>query len=588
MINKKTAHDKITVAASLLLAVLIAIPLFAPVTGRTAFAAETGRRMSVSKTEFEYGEPILITAEGTGKDWVGLYRPDGKASLLWVYIDSAAGGVGSGTEFDILTEGVINDGSEYVDVTPGKYVLRLMPDDTSDLSRAIKTVEITVIEKSGAPAAPAVIESAEYAPSGAGFGGGTLTVKLEDGTSAAAVVPYWANDSGILEDYTSLPKFRIRGGKAAYTYPESMIIPAGATELRLFTADKKGKLSETYYSIRLPEGSAFRLPETEPLEFQVISDIHITKNDAHIHNTHFLGVMTDIAILSPKSKGIFVVGDMADTGSEEEYAKMKQIHNAVKDLPPLYLAIGNHDLYGGSLQEQNELFLKYAVLPGGGRPGSVHYDFRLEGCHFVFLGNDGLERGVDTTLGENTLKWLSKTLDEDRNKSRPVFLFIHQSLYDTVAGSLPGQGWNGVVNDAEFRDILFRYPEVIMFNGHSHWTMDSESNMWHEPDRPYIFNTASTAYLWTSYNIVTGENLDGSQGYYIYLYEDRVVVRGRDFASGKWIPAAQYCLTGYSGGGKTPHARTRNLTIIIVCAAAAIAALTAGIIMVAFRKRKRV
>ena len=118
--------------------------------------------------------------------------------------------------------------------------------------------------------------------------------------------------------------------------------------------------------------------------------------------------------------------------------------------------------------------------------------------------------------------------------------------------------------------------------------MDSESNMWHEPDRPYIFNTASTAYLWTSYNIVTGENLDGSQGYYIYLYEDMVVVRGRDFASGKWIPAAQYCLTGYTGGSKTPHARTRNLTIIIICAAAAIAALTAGIIMVAFRKRKRV
>lgn len=584
MSNNKTVIYKL---AAFLLSVLATLLLFA--SSRSAFfKAETGRRMTVSKTEFEYGEPILITAEGSGKDWVGLYRPDGTASLLWVYIDRAAGGVGSGTEFDILTEGVINDGSAYIDIAPGTYILRLMPDDTSDLARAVTTIEITVKEGSTAPSTPAIIESAEYVPAGSGFGGGTLTVTLKDGTTAAAVLPYWANDAGILEDYTALPKFKIRGGTAAYTYPESMIIPEGATEMRVFTVDKKGRISEEYYSIKLPEGSAFRMPEAKPLELQVISDIHIRNNDSDIHDIHFRMVMEDIAQLSPKSKGIFVVGDMADTGNEDEYIKMQQIHDGVKGLPPLYLAIGNHDLAGGSLEDQNKLFLKYAVLPGGGHPGSVHYDFWLEGYHFVFLGNDGLERGVDTTLSENTLKWLEKALNEDRDESRPIFLFIHQSLYDTVAGSLPGQGWNGVVNDAEFRDILFRYPEVIMFNGHSHWTMDSESNIWHEHDRPFILNTAATAYLWTSYNIVTGENLDGSQGYYIYVYGGRVIVRGRDFASGKWIPAAQYCLTGYSGGGRAPRLSASKLTLIIVCAAAALAALSAGIIIVAIRRRKSV
>lgn len=33
--------------------------------------------------------------------------------------------------------------------------------------------------------------------------------------------------------------------------------------------------------------------------------------------------------------------------------------------------------------------------------------------------------------------------DTAANPEKPVFVMLHQSLYNTVAGSLPGQNWDG-------------------------------------------------------------------------------------------------------------------------------------------------
>ncbi len=451
---------------------------------------------------------------------------------------------------------------------------------------------------------------AEYAIAGGGFGGGKLTVTLPEGHKAYEIQPYWAGADGILDGYTPLPKFKTNKKRVvSYNYPSAMIVPEAATELWIYTRDSSGRQSAYCYVLKLPEGSGFADPGTAPAEFQVISDIHITTNDAHIHNLHFGTVLDDIAKVSPSSFGLFINGDMADTGNETEYENMMKIYNARENVPPFFMAIGNHDLYNGTLEEKTALFLKYAKLPDGSHPDSSHYDFWLNGFHFVFLGNDNLVNGVDTTLNASTLEWLKKVLDSGRDKSRPIFLFIHQSLYDTVAGSLPGQNWNGVQNEEGFRELIYKYPEIIMFNGHSHWIMDSVRNICQREDHPVIFNTSSTAYLWTSYNIVTGEHQDGSEGYYISIYPDKILVRGRDFVNGKWISAAQYCLTGYTnpvGGGSGdsdsvspgpeqtgipisgPENKGKGAAVYVICGVICLLALAGGAAAIALSKRKSV
>jgi len=506
--------------------------------------------LSLDKVTFAYNEPIHLSAIGSGQDWVGLYFPDAAHSIRWVYVED----VGSGVTFDMRSVGEVNDGAPE-ELSAGKYVIRLMPDDTTDLSRALATVNITILaNEEDKPEAPTAV-SYDLANKTDGFATGELTVTLAEGTSATDIVCYWANEKGKLEGYTALAKFKVKGSVARCSIGKDVLIPMGATKLWVYAANKDGVLSDAAYVISLPENAASKDFGKFLFEFQVVSDIHLNAASSHKYNINFKNMLTDVAQNSPNSAGIFVSGDIADHGLASEYRQLVQLHASVDGAPPYFLAIGNHDFYNGEYDAKIEQFLTYAKLPNGEHPSGVHYDFWLNGYHFVFLGNDASPvDGVKTTLTSATIKWLDETLAKDRDENRPTFLFLHQSLYNTVAGSLPGQNWNGVVNEAPFRNVLKKYPELIMFNGHSHWILDSESNYYPRSNTlPAIFNTSSVAYLWTSYHKTEGEELAGSEGYYVRVYDDKIVVLGRNFTSGEWVPSAMYALA-YEPKTVTPPA----------------------------------
>lgn len=46
---------------------------------------------------------------------------------------------------------------------------------------------------------------------------------------------------------------------------------------------------------------------------------------------------------------------------------------------------------------------------------------------------------------------------------QPVFLFLHQPLINTVAGSLEAQNWYGVTQDKELRSILDKFPQTLLW-----------------------------------------------------------------------------------------------------------------------------
>ncbi len=377
---------------------------------------------------------------------------------------------------------------------------------------------------------------------GEGYAEGTVRVTLFEGEYADDIVMYWANADGILADYTPLAKFKLINGKAKTVLPSSLVIPSGVSALYVYAATENGLLSETPFVIPLPEHAGYSGKGEPIIEFQVISDTHIVTDTTHKHDIRFVTMLSDVAAHSPRSQGIFIVGDMTDGGHKEEYETLMSLYRTVKSAPALYLTVGNHDLFNGSYADKKTLFLSYATLPDGSHPESMHYDFWLEGCHFVFLGNDQ-PIGNNTTLSKVTADWLDKTLADNHEVGNPIFLFLHQSLYDTVAGSLPGQGWNGVQNEAALRAVLAKHSDVMLFNGHSHWVLDSERTMLERSDSlPTIFNTSSCGYLWTSYDKTEGENCEGSEGYYLRVYPDRVEVLGRDFLNGKWVSSAQFVL----------------------------------------------
>lgn len=499
--------------------------------------------LKVESTELSVGDPIYVSAVGGGTDWVGIYYPNDEHSIRWAYVKD----VGSGVTFDLWKDSRDNGSSPAV-LPVGEYIIRLMPNDSTNISDALAVQSIVLrAPKDQAPKAP-IDATYTITGKGSGLAAGTLTVTLPKESGATDLLPYWGDDNGKLAGYTAMAKFKVTGETTERQLPERLLIPQGATRILLYSMNVYGQLSEEAFSLPLPEGAAGKDPGRLVTEFQVVSDVHLTNGNIVSQDRRFPLMLKDVATTSPDSIGIFIVGDMADNGKRVEYEQMMRLYNAQKGLPPLFLTIGNHDLKNGSLKEQTALFLEYATLPDGSHPDGLHYDFWLNGYHFVFLGNDA-SQDLNTTLSTRTLKWLRETLANDRDEQRPTFLFLHQSLKNTVAGSFDGQGWNGVNAETGLRKVLKDFPEVMMFNGHSHWTLDSEGTMYvADGTLPNIFNTSSVGYLWQSYNIPGGERLEGSQGYTVRIYEKEVQVLGRDYETGEWIPNALFSVPFANAG----------------------------------------
>ncbi len=523
-----------------------------PPSGSVSVSNDT-HSMSVNKTKYEVGEEILVTAQGVGaKDWIGIaQRGSREATIRWYYITTA----GNGVAYDIKKAPNIGGNlSSLAGIPEGLYTIYLVENDaylknvyTFSINISVGNVEDTengaTDGVTGGEAQDTILPpvSAEYTPSGNGYASGTISVTMADTQlSDRSIVMYWADANGKLSGYTSLARFKVTGKTTRFTFTDSMVIPEGATRLLIYAqATSTGVLSEEYKYLDLPSGSDMK-EEVPKTSFFIISDIHIGRSGSA---ENFKKMLNEAILLNPNGTAIFIVGDMADNGTEAQFAQMMSLHDEVmktagKDASkyPLFLTLGNHDY-----PAMTSVFLNYATLPDGTHPNDTSYDFWLNGYHYIFLGSD-TSSGLYANLTDETLSWLDERLSECRDISRPTFVFLHQPMYNTVSGSLPGEGWNGVSNENALRAVLSKYPEVMFFNGHTHWTMDSIGNIFEGTEELpiHIFNCASVSYLWSGYNITTGENLSGSQGYYIEIYDGKIFVRGRDFINGEWISSAQY------------------------------------------------
>jgi len=272
-------------------------------------------------------------------------------------------------------------------------------------------------------------------------------------------------------------------------------------------------------------------PDQPIATFQIITDTHVTADPGHEYNLNFESALQDIAARSEGSCGIMHIGDVTDHGFPEEYEEMQRIVNKYRDkLPEITFTLGNHDVGLGDWASRLGLYEKHTGMSG------PYHDHWIQGLHYIFLGTEqGLPIFAD--LSQEQLDWLKHALREQSSPDKPIFLFLHQPLKDTVAGSLESQMWYGVQQDEELQAILAEYPQTLLFTGHTHWEMEAENNMYPGLGKTAtMFNCASVAYLWTNED----KRKAGSQGYEVEVYQDKVVVRGRDFTTGTWIESARH------------------------------------------------
>ncbi len=513
---------------------------------------------AVNKTVFRQGEDIVVTAVGSGNSWVGLYREgetpgSGTTSICWYYIDRDK--CLSGQSY-ILQRTAEYNRSGYSSDTPfpaGNYKVVLFANENQ--SSVVEEIPIQIVSGSAGTAAPPASATYELDEPGSGKAGGTLTLTFDEADfNASEVVAYWANDRGILSDYEPFAPQKVTGRVMKFAPLDNVMIPAEATCLRFYGKNVNG-LGEEYYELMLPEGSAHTAGKLL-FEMNVVSDLHISTSTSHngkpdVYNPNFLNACEDIVAVSPNSEAMVIVGDIANSGLLAEWAMAEEIMYSVDGIPAVYYTIGNHDLYEPSTPYAEKIhdFLRYSGQE------KVYYEASIGGMHHLVLGSQAQHTnnaspsggsGLVATMYDDQLDWLEERLAAISAESpgEPIFVYCHQSMYDTIAGSLKDQDWNGIRSEDEenLRAILAKYPQVFLFNGHSHWIMESYRNAYFASNQlPNIFNTSSVGYLWSTTDKEV--SVDGSQGYFVRVYENEVLVLGRDFAQHKWIPSACYVVS---------------------------------------------
>lgn len=267
--------------------------------------------------------------------------------------------------------------------------------------------------------------------------------------------------------------------------------------------------------------------EAPEITFSVISDLHIGAQK-DIYSTHLENALIDLNEANPNAAALCIVGDITESGKDDQYNHVKSILNTVQN-QPIHMVLGNHDVrwQSGGYLEASERFKEQIGL------SEVYYDQWIGGYHFIFLStSDDLKDAA--TLSQEQLEWLKHQL-KATSDTDPVFIFLHQSLVETSAGSYEVDGYNqsypdGVVEDEALRSILEQHPKVLFFTGHTHIVVDHPKTVY-EINGVHYINTGSVGYTLAS----EGYGVDnGSQGLCVEVYKDKIVIKGRDFVKKMW------------------------------------------------------
>ena len=285
--------------------------------------------------------------------------------------------------------------------------------------------------------------------------------------------------------------------------------------------------------------------------FAVISDIHVEAWNKESH-TKLRKALTDLGTNAP-GQALVINGDLGN-GLPKDYETLGKLMQENPYPGQVVYTIGNHEFYkawtdasgkwneagfpnGETAEASINRFLQFTGYE------KVYHDSWIGGYHFVFLGSESYRQTDDSYpedawLSENQLNWLEGVMAEGAEEGKPIFVFLHQPLPYTVAGSYTDFNSRAVVQHDRLKEILSRYPQTIFFSGHSHWELGSPGTLIR--DGFTMVNTSSvlTPYDTTDNPIAAEEQK--SEGIVVEVTSNSVQIKGRNFTAGDWIPEASY------------------------------------------------
>lgn len=335
------------------------------------------------------------------------------------------------------------------------------------------------------------------------------------------------------------------------------IAPVGATSIGMY--DSKGK--------RVGGMSLGRLkPPTENKLYSccVISDPHIPRETA---STDFQRALT---FAENNCAFTCVCGDLTVNGTDSELDQYKSIVNGYAKTKPVYAVGGNHDSIPADMTFNR--LTTYTGKPmyyslGMGADGNcvdsdVNKTPKVYGNSvkdvFIMLSHYGKYEGdyigwlPAKFVSVEEIQWLYETLEANRDKR--CFVFNHVYPYQDGVGDA-GRFYGGKNWDTEdksigqaFINLLKHYKNTILFHGHSHLRLHLQEI----DDKANYSSRAGYRSVHIPSLSIPRDRVNGSteyvfaesEGYVVDVYENYIILNGRDFidndADGHLLPIATY------------------------------------------------
>lgn len=301
--------------------------------------------------------------------------------------------------------------------------------------------------------------------------------------------------------------------------------------------------------------------------FGAVSDTHIqyggTDSDGDYNGVN--DFERALEYLDDKVDFICVCGDLVAWASAEYMALYKsKINDSALTSKPIYEVAGNHETYPSqgvsgeidkALWESTTGWSSHAA--NGCVGDSLYYYFTKGDDVFIMLSL--VDASPYAAFASGALDWLENVLETNRNKRCFVFQHVHDENDSTAD---PSHRYSNMLNGTEgqqFIELMKHYKNAIWLHGHTHLSVDigrdangyKTDNAGYSPvstklgyksvhipslqgERYYdsATNSLVSSYKYYGSDGNTYETQGGThaEGYIVDVYNNKIVVRGIDFA----------------------------------------------------------
>lgn len=251
----------------------------------------------------------------------------------------------------------------------------------------------------------------------------------------------------------------------------------------------------------------------------------------------FEAACKDVANSSETIDALFIVGDITENAHTIETDLVLDYLSVIDNVNVMLFATGNHDIRLQVYETALEKFEDFCAAANGDKDytnGKMYYTYDINGYTFIVMGSTAAAF-EEAVINDEELAWLDAELAKATAQGKPAFVVLHQPLANTHglpttwgSGNNKTAGSVGEQSD-DIKAILAKYAateDVFLITGHLHTGLGQYT--YEEIDGIHGVNLPSIG-------IDGADGLEIPAGIMLEVYEDKVVFRARDFASGEYL-----------------------------------------------------